>query len=156
MLNLRSLPKHCKYWRLICGWWPLSLFSYSYPSFERHMARCCLTSVCISSIMRYDCFGIAKLQGDTSNVSWKKWSAGKDGVCIRSTSMQEILSQEELFCRMTPIQILYHAILQPVFPSLINFGGFGSGLQYIKWKTCSGLSVALVHINYAPSQTGCN
>lgn len=77
-------------------------------------------------------------------------------MCIRSTSTEEKLSQVELFCRETPIQIFYHAILQPVFPSLINFRGFGSGLQYIKWKTCSGLSAALTHINYAPSQTGCN
>jgi len=83
-------------------------------------------------------------------------SAGKDGACIRSTTMEEKLSQVELFCRDTPIQIFYRAMLKPVFPSLINFRGFGSGLQYIKWKTCSGLSVALTRINYAPSPTGCN
>lgn len=53
----------------------------------------------------------------------------------------------ELFSREVPTQTMSHAALQPVFPSLMNFGGFGSGLQYISWKTCSGLSVALVCIN---------
>lgn len=53
----------------------------------------------------------------------------------------------ELFCREAPTQTVSHATLQPVFPSLMNFRGFGSGLQYISWKTCSGLSAALARIN---------
>lgn len=40
----------------------------------------------------------------------KKLSAAKDGVWIRSTSTEK-LSQVELFCRETPIQIFYHALL---------------------------------------------
>lgn len=61
----------------------------------------------------------------------------KDGMCIRSTSTGQELSQVELFLQRLLIQIFWPCSITTSSSIPFKLRGFGSGLQCTKWKSCS-------------------